>query len=65
MKQIVAWVSNNHEKLITNNFSDTHQLNFVKSLDELFFYENSVFVISLSKITNKNIVDKIKKIENQ
>ena len=64
MKQIVAWVSRNHEKLLMNNFSKTHQLNFAKSLDELLSYKNGIFVISLSKISNKDIVNKIKKIKS-
>jgi len=64
MNQIVACVSRNHEKLLMNNFSKTHHLNMVKSLDELLSYKNGIFVVSLSKVTNRDIVNKIKIIKS-
>jgi len=64
MKQIVAWVSKNHNKLLINTFSKTHQLIFVKTLDELLLYKNGIFAVSLSKISNKDIVNNIKKIKS-
>ena len=63
-KKMVCWVIKTHEKTLKNTFSKTHQLIFTEILDELFLHKNCIFVISLSKITNKTILNKIKKINN-
>jgi predicted DNA-binding protein (MmcQ/YjbR family) len=62
-KRMVCWVTKTHEKILKETFAKTHQLIF-SEIDELFLHKNCIFVISLSKITNKTVLNKIKKINN-
>ena len=62
--RMLCWVTKTHAKKIKNAFSKTHDLVFIEIPDELLSYKDCIYIISLSKITNKTILNKIKNINN-
>jgi hypothetical protein len=64
MKQMFCWVTKTHEKKIINAFSNTHELFFSETLDELFLHKDCIIIISLSKVTNQSILRKIERLNN-
>jgi hypothetical protein len=60
--KIICWVAKRHEKLMRKAFPDNTI--FVNSVDEINQGENDAVVISVSKITNITIAEKIRKLKD-
>jgi len=65
MKIMHCWVTKAHKKTLEKNFSETQKLIFTDTIDDLysFKYKNCIIIISLSKVTNQIILNKIKRIK--
>jgi hypothetical protein len=61
--KIICWVTKRHEKLMKKAFPEEN-MTFVNSVDEINQEENDVVVISVSKITNMKIAEKIRELKD-